>query len=186
MKKIIVTLLFVTLVLVSCSAGNTDSAETTVPTETAAQTAATTEAVTEATELLTVAPFAVEFDGGKTVTLGAPAEDVIPALGDYTDMIEAPSCIHEGNDKVYFYDGFSVTTSPDGDGGEYVAQVEITSDTCTLANGIAIGSAKDDIIKAYGEDFTEQFGMMSFVLDGAGMTVNVQDDVVMGIVFTAE
>lgn len=85
----------------------------------------------------------VSFDGGAKVVLGAADSDVIPALGTYKDKLEAPSCVHPGNDVLYFYNGYTVTTSPDASGKNIVTGVEITSDAVKLTNGVTVGSSEE-------------------------------------------
>ena len=185
MKKTVIAILLAGLALVSCDSGKTpdQSGETNAATESVKVTES--EKTTE-TAVMNTAPYIVAFSDGKTVTLGADPESTLPGLGEYFDMIEAPSCVHEGNDKVYSFNGFSVMTSPDVDGNEYVAQVDITLDVVSLANGITVGSAKADLVEAYGDSFTEQFGMLTYDFGNATLTANLNGDVVAGIVFTAK
>ena len=42
--------------------------------------------------------------------------DVESVLGAPADRAEAPSCVHEGNDVLYYYDGLEITTSPSARG----------------------------------------------------------------------
>lgn len=129
--------------------------------------------------------YAVVLADGKTIVLGAAADEVIASLGEYSDMFEAPSCVHEGSDKVYTYQGFSVTSSPDENGDEYIAEAAIESADCKLGNGITIGSSIDDMAQAYGADYTDSFGFVTYELDGATASFVTDNGVITGITFTS-
>lgn len=204
MKKTASLLLIaaLTAALVSCggdagSTAGTDAvgADTQNPAITQTQpsddTAAVTEAVTEA-EVQPAAP-AVEgytcvFDNGITVKLGSPAADALAALGDHSDMMEAPSCVHEGFDRVYTYAGlYTVLTSPDAQGKEYVAEISLLSDLVALdVNGtyLMIGSAEADVKSVFGDPAEDAFGVQKYNLDGANVTVTIDGGVVSGFVMT--
>ena len=128
MKKILSLLLIAALTasMISCggsgTADTTDGADSSIGTPVtesitddnggdpaAAETPTVTEAVTEAPTPASPAVdgYTCVFDSGISVKLGSPAADALALLGDYSDMMEAPSCVHEGFDRVYTYaDGY--------------------------------------------------------------------------------
>lgn len=205
MKKTLSFILIAALAaaLVSCggdsgttsdTASETVGADTQTPVVTDTQpsddTAPTTEAVTEAPIQSTPAVdgYTCVFDNGISLKLGAPAADALAALGDYSDMMEAPSCVHEGFDRVYTYAGlYTMLTSPDAQGNEYVAEISLLSDLVALdVNGayLMIGSAEADIKAAFGEPAEDAFGVQKYNLDGANVTVTVDGGAVTGFVLT--
>ena len=126
------------------------------------------------------------FDDGTTVELGAAAEAVLAALGAPLSVAEAPSCIHEGTDRIYSFNGFSITTSPDGKGTDRIYEVALTSDAVLLENGISIGSALDAVTAAFGTDYTEQFGVLQYIKENAKISVVLDgDSCVSSLVITA-
>ena len=165
----------------SASSGNQEDTAASVTTE--SKEDETASAPEEETAPAETAAYVCAFEGGKSVALGADAAEAIPALGDYIDVIEAPSCVHEGSDRVYTFDGFTVMTSPDEKGGEYVAEVEIISDACRLESGLSINSPFDDAVAAFGSDYTDQFGICTFTSENAVITVAVLDGAITDIVF---
>ena len=203
MKKTISMLLLaaLTAALVSCggdAATSTDTSDTNVQTPaltedlTAPDTDAVTEMITEAPAPAQTVPaaegYSCVFDNGIILKLGSPAADALALLGDYSDMMEAPSCVHEGFDRVYTYAGlYTVLTSPDAQGNEYVAEVSLLSDLVALeANGnyLMIGSAEADVKAAFGDPAEDAFGVQKYNLDGANLTVTVDGGVVSGFVMT--
>ena len=206
MKQTISLLLIAALAaaMVSCggetgspsdTASDTPGSDTQTPTVTETQptgeTAAVTEAVTEAPEQQTtpaVDGYTCVFDNGVTVKLGSPAADALAALGDYSDMMEAPSCVHEGFDRVYTYAGlYTVLTSPDASGAEYIAEISLLSDLVALdvsGTYLMIGSAEADVKSVFGDPAEDAFGVQKYNLDGANLTVTVDGGVVSGFVMT--
>lgn len=203
MKKILSLLLLAALTASMLSCGNdsttsdtTDSVSgtpDTAVTEAAVigdETAAVTEAQTEAPAQNTPAVdgYTCVFDNGISIKLGSPAADALAVLGDYSDMMEAPSCVHEGFDRVYTYAGlYTVLTSPDASGAEYIAEISLLSDLVALdvsGTYLMIGSAESDIKAAFGDPAEDAFGVQKYNLDGANLTVTVDGGVVSGFVMT--
>ena len=203
MKKTLALLLLAALTASMLSCGNdsttsdtTDSVSgtpDTAVTEAAVigdETAAVTEAQTEAPAQNTPAVdgYTCVFDNGISVKLGSPAADALAVLGDYSDMMEAPSCVHEGFDRVYTYAGlYTVLTSPDASGAEYIAEISLLSDLVALdvsGTYLMIGSAESDIKAAFGDPTKNTFGVQKYNLDGANLTVTVDGGVVSGFVMT--
>ena len=203
MKKTLALLLLAALTASMLSCGNdsttpdtTDSVSgtpDTAVTEAAVigdETAAVTEAQTEAPVQNTPAVdgYTCVFDNGISVKLGSPAADALAVLGDYSDMMEAPSCVHEGFDRVYTYAGlYTVLTSPDASGAEYIAEISLLSDLVALdvsGTYLMIGSAESDIKATFGDPAEDAFGVQKYNLDGANLTVTVDGGVVSGFVMT--
>ena len=203
MKKTLSLLLLAALTASMLSCGNdsttSDSTDSvsgtpdTAVTEAAVidgETAAVTEAQTEAPAQNTPAVdgYTCVFDNGISVKLGSPAADALAVLGDYSDMMEAPSCVHEGFDRVYTYAGlYTVLTSPDASGAEYIAEISLLSDLVALdvsGTYLMIGSAESDIKAAFGDPAEDAFGVQKYNLDGANLTVTVDGGVVSGFVMT--
>lgn len=128
--------------------------------------------------------YVIEFSDGRNVTLGQPADDALASLGEYFDMLEAPSCIHEGYDRVYTFAGFSVTTSLDGNGADRVTEVGIETAECVLANGLTTGSSVADMEAAYGTDYTESFGFCTYMIGRTQISLVTSDGLITSIVFS--
>ncbi len=133
----------------------------------------------------TALTYEVKLDTGVSVTVGAPASAVLPGLGEHLDLMEAPSCVHEGTDRVYTYDGYTVTTAPGADGVDYVTQLSLTSDAAAFDNGIMIGSAADDVTAAYGDKFEESFGVRTYTLGGVKLVFVLADGAVSELTVSA-
>jgi hypothetical protein len=75
-----------------------------------------------------------------------------PEIPDWLTFTELTSCAYKGNDKVYEYGGFTLYTYSDGI-DDYILSIELDSSLST-SKGIKIGSTKEDVLKAYGDDYT--------------------------------
>lgn len=129
--------------------------------------------------------YSVSLNNGVTLEIGAAADDVISALGEPLDYMEAPSCVHEGFDRVYIFDGYSVSTSPDVNGNNYISELAILSDSVAFSNGFTIGSMAEDAQDMFGEDFAELFGVRTYTLGAVTVSIIVDGDTVSGITISA-
>jgi len=120
---------------------------------------------------------------------GATA-DIESLLGKPTEKLEAPSCIHEGNDIVYYYDGLEIVTSP-GKNGSTVISLTLTSDAHKTEEGIAVGSSLADATAAYGAHDSKKsspdFGRYVFLKSTTSLTLLTDaDNIVTSISYTHE
>ena len=191
MKKIPALILILTLFFcVSCSAepNNADeSIDRQLPdntvTEQSDETAENT-APDEITENTEETSYTCVFADGRQITLGEKADSFLSSFGDYSDVMEAPSCIHEGFDRVYSFDGFTVTTSPDGSGFDYVVEVALTGWECVLENGIHVGSTMAGVEAVYGTEYEDLFGLIKYYLGSTEASFLIDGGVVANIAFT--
>lgn len=191
MKKILALILILTLFFcVSCSAEPNiadESIDRQLPdntvTEQSDETAENT-APDEITENTEETSYTCVFADGRQITLGEKADSFLASFGDYSDVMEAPSCIHEGFDRVYSFDGFTVTTSPDGSGFDYVVEVALTGWECVLENGIHVGSTMAGVEAVYGTEYEDLFGLIKYSLGSTEALFLIDGGVVANIAFT--
>ncbi len=131
--------------------------------------------------------YTVELDNGADILLGEAADDTLSALGEASSVTEAPSCVYDGMDRLYNYGAFTVTTSPDANGYERISELSFNSDAVALKNGISIGASKSLVESVFGTDYTESFGVLKFELDGAVLSIVLdEDDTVIALTFSAK
>ncbi|MBR1798015.1 MAG: hypothetical protein IJ757_08425 [Clostridiales bacterium] len=121
---------------------------------------------------------------GTVITMNAPADDIIAALGDGYSYFEAPSCAYEGMDKVYTYNSI-VVRSYTRDGVDYIAAVELKDDTVATAEGIRIGSTEEDVLAAYGEDGEEGTSGIEYTKGDSFISLIFESGRVVAITYTA-
>jgi hypothetical protein len=106
---------------------------------------------------------------------------VLTALGEPTDIFEAPSCAFDGVDRIYYYPGFVINTFPD-QGADCVLSVYFTDDSVETQEGIYLGASYDDLISVYGEGLINEAGdMLRFVRGETSLTFLLDGDTVRDI-----
>lgn len=181
MKKTFFVLLIAAGLCFLSSCGNTETNETEgTDQDTTAAVAETAESIEPAVS------YTVELDNGVKIEMGAIADQTVASLGEPLSKAEAPSCVHEGNDVLYTYNGFTLTTSPDADGNARIQEIALTSDVVSLISGVSIGSDKTAVESTFGTEYTENFGVLTFALEGASVSVVLDEDAcVSSLVITA-
>ncbi|WMJ85597.1 hypothetical protein [Anaerocolumna sp. MB42-C2] len=162
MKKIIFTLILMSL-LVGCSKSSNNVKNNGTNTQPAQNTAG------------------YQFDyQGVTISMNDNAAPIVTALGEPMDYFEAPSCAFQGLDKIYYYNGFDLSTYPGAD-GDYISAIEFTDDSVSTKEGVFIGKTKDEVIKTYGNDFTEESGSLAYTKGKTKLTFLIENNAVTSI-----
>lgn len=99
------------------------------------------------------------------VEIDAEAAPIVEKLGEAVSYFEAPSCAFEGIDKMYTYNGFELDTYPMNN-KDYVSAVIFKDDVVATPEGVSIGDPAEKITEVYGEDMTEEKGMIIYMKDG--------------------
>ena len=100
--------------------------------------------------------------GGTAVRPDTSVSALLDAFGtDYT-YSEAVSCVYTGMDKTYAYSDRILYTYPDGD-ADRLLELYCTADVQT-AQGVGIGASRKDVEAAYGTEYTQAGGTMTYAL----------------------
>jgi hypothetical protein len=114
------------------------------------------------------------------ITMGQEAKTIVATLGTPKDTYSSPSCAFEGNDTVYDYGSYQITTFV-SEGVEKFTGVYLMDETLSTKEGIHIGSSLDDMIKAYGSGYVESYGSYTYSLDQTDLAFVIVDDRVISI-----
>ena len=90
---------------------------------------------------------------GVQLEVGVDMKNYIDKLGEYTSE-DGEACGTDEKDVIYSLSGLEIETHVSGS-SETVRQIKIINDSQTTLKGITIGSAKDEVKAAYGNDFIE-------------------------------
>ena len=125
--------------------------------------------------------------GDVRLSVNHDADAVIEKLGDHIDLVETPSCGGgEEPDREYTYSGFKINTINEN-GLNKIVKIVLTDDSVSTPEGISIGSSRDDVVEAYGEDFTENASGTLTYTDGATkLMFGITDGSVSAIHYVAE
>ena len=112
---------------------------------------------------------------GGTIGVDMEAAPILEALGEADSYFEAPSCAFEGMDKMYTYGSFEIDTY-EQNGKDYISGILFKDDMVATPEGVSLFMTKADIIKAYGETYTEENGMLVYEKDSMKLKFLVVDD----------
>jgi len=105
-------------------------------------------------------------------------------IGEADSYFEAASCAFDGLDKTYTYSDVEIITYPDGD-ADYISSIRLLSSAAATPEGVTIGSSRDEVEAAYGED-CEVFGEQYTYEDGdTQLNILFQDDAVISVEYDA-
>ena len=120
---------------------------------------------------------------GVSIGIYEEAKPVLEALGEADSYFETPSCAFVGMDRQYTYGSYMLTTYEE-DGQEYIYDIYFLDDKISTPEGIRIGSTLEEEIAAYGEDYTEDFGMYTYRKERSKLQFLVVDEVVTSVDYT--
>ena len=93
--------------------------------------------------------------GDVEIAIGADANTVVSALGDYVNMTESASCGGGAEpDREYTYSGFKFNTVNEN-GMNKIVKITVTDDSISTPEGIYIGDGREAVIETYGDAYTE-------------------------------
>jgi hypothetical protein len=101
---------------------------------------------------------------GKTYYLREDSSALIEALGSDYEYSEMVSCVYDGKDKTFTYDGISVGTVP-VDGEDVIEVITLTSDKYTTLRGAKVGDSTDSVKELYGEGWFDD-GYLTYSISG--------------------
>lgn len=121
---------------------------------------------------------------GVSVEMNAEAAPIVEKLGGNPVYFESESCAFKGLDKQYDYGSYVIYTYPLND-VDYILSVELKDDTVETADGLCIGSSKDDIIKAM--SYPDSQTNVAYMYNGAKSQLMfiMENDIVTSIQYTA-
>lgn len=127
--------------------------------------------------------YVFEYNGVK-IGMDMEAAPIIAALGEADSYFEAPSCAFEGLDKTYSYGSFEIDTY-EQNGKDYISTVFFCDDLIETPEGVCLFETKADMVKAYGEGFKEEFGMLVYEKDGMKLKFILNGDEITSIEYSS-
>lgn len=121
---------------------------------------------------------------GCPLPMNAEFAPLLDFIGEADTYFEAASCAFDGLDKTYTYSDIEIITYPDGD-VDYISSIRLLSSAAATPEGITIGSTRQEVEAAYGEDY-EAFGEQYTYEDGdAQLFIIFQDGAVVSVEYAA-
>lgn len=173
MKKLVLIVLTLIMALSLCACGGGD-------TETTKDGGATN----PPSDDISLTPKGYLFtDNGVQFGVDMAVADVLVKLGEPKDQYTSESCAFGGQDTVYYYNGFQISTN-DEEGYERIYSVYLESDLVATEEGICIGDSADKVQSVYGtpgEGSTE--ANLVYAKDGMTLSFNIKDGAVSSILY---
>ena len=89
---------------------------------------------------------------GQWFPIWQDASALLRALGDDYELSAAASCVFDGEDKEFAYDGCFVFTNPNGDRDIWYS-ILLESDAFPTARGVRVGNSVEEVMDAYGDRY---------------------------------
>lgn len=109
-----------------------------------------------------------------TIELGGDMIAYQEKIGEADEYSAAKSCLGSGEDKSFTYGGVTIYTKPI-DQMDKIYLIEFYGEEA-LPTGIAIGSSKDDVIAAYGEDYELDGTEYLYMMEEKTLGIDIQND----------
>lgn len=112
---------------------------------------------------------------------------LLKQLGEADSYFEAASCAFNGLDKVYTYKGLEINTYPNEENKEidYISSIRILDESVKTPEGITIGSTLDEVLAAYGDNYTENEGQYTFTDGDAEVSILMEDGAAISVEYIA-
>ncbi len=121
---------------------------------------------------------------GITIAMKDKVAPILKKLGKENDYFEADSCAFQGKEKTYTYNGFELHTY-EKNKVDYVASIDFLDDTVSTKEGISLASNLEDVLKAYGNKYTEKSGVYTYVKDKVKLIITINNQKVEEIKYVA-
>lgn len=108
------------------------------------------------------------------------ATEVLEELGEPKSRVVSASCAFDGNDILYDYRSFRLTTN-DEQGHERIYCIELMDDMAQTEKGIKFGSTSEAITAAYGDPTTTNAGGFIYEKEGMELRFLLKDGKVTSI-----
>lgn len=174
MKKLtlIVAALLVAAMLCACG-GNNDSNNTTTDPGTTQNTAPS--------DTPNTTPVGYLFTHNNVqMGVNMAAADVLSKLGEAQDKDTTASCAFGGEDTIYTYADFEISTNNEL-GYEQIYSIYLSSDNAYTEEGICIGATADEVKTVYGDPAEEIETCLTYRKDGMTLSFNLNNGVVSSI-----
>ena len=117
---------------------------------------------------------------GVQMGVNSAAEDILSKLGEPSEKDTTASCAFGGEDTIYTYQDFEVSTNNEL-GYEQIYSIYLSSDNAYTEEGICIGATVDEVKTVYGDPAEEIETCLTYRKDGMTLSFNINNGVVSSI-----
>lgn len=117
---------------------------------------------------------------GLNIAMGDAVGDFLSKTGAPANKYSAPSCAFDGDDTVYDFSTYQITTYV-SDGKEIFTGVYLLDSRYSTKEGIKIGSSLQKMLDVYGDDYKESYGAYTYSKGLTDLSFVVIDGVITSI-----
>lgn len=118
-----------------------------------------------------------------TIHMNDDADIVFKTLEKPDTCFEQESCVYQGTDRTYTYEGFELGTYTKSGASEKVKRVVILDDSVTTPEGLMIGSGFEDMTNAYGTGYEKEDDTYCYTAGNTYLKVETEHGKVSSIVY---
>lgn len=112
---------------------------------------------------LKAADMLLYIDGQTTLSLGSDTVQMEAALGKEYSLERLPSCLYEGEDHIYSFEGLTVYSHPEGD-AQIIDEMRVTGQSYPTRRGVWVGTPVAEVIERYGRQYEKMDNTMSYYI----------------------
>lgn len=116
----------------------------------------------------------------QTIVIGSEVKNAIQNIGTPLTQFSSPSCAFTGDDTVYDYGSYQITTY-DANGTEIFTGVYIMDTSISTKEGVKIGDLLEDMKRVYGEDYVENYGAYTYTSGRTDLSFVIVNNVITSI-----
>ncbi len=128
--------------------------------------------------------FVFEAEDGYNITVDMDMDPVFERLGEPVKYYGADSCAFDGQDKVYTYASFVITTRPEAD-RDLISCITLTDDSVSTPEGAYIGCSKAQVEELYGKG-EEHMGGVKYHKGNCTLHFIISQDKVISIEYLSK
>lgn len=123
--------------------------------------------------------------GDAKITPDMDIDEALSSLSKAKSVFEAPSCAGEGISYLYDFGAFEVETYPAADGKNRVGYITLKDDTVATPEGIDLSMNREDVIRAYGEDYDDADNMICYEKQGSKLKFIFEGENIISIEYAS-
>ena len=110
--------------------------------------------------------------GGNTYYLREDSVPLLEALGTDCEYSAQVSCVYDGEDKTFAYDGITVETVP-VEGKDVIENITLTDAAYPTLRGAKVGDTLDSVKALYGDAYFDD-GYLTYTIDNDASDIHAE------------
>ncbi len=113
---------------------------------------------------------------GYAFSLKNDIDEIIAHIGDPVDTLVTSSCAYQGDDYIFYFDGFEFVGNTDEEGVNRITSITLDDDSVTTPQGVKIGMPIDEALELMDEAYEKNNSIYTFTYGFAMMRIQVGSD----------